>query len=201
MRKNEITIQSYDKIANDYLERNRDRSVIQVDIDRFTKFLKSDDIIIDIGCGPGFDAAIFREKGFKVFALDRSTEMINRGRQEFHESFVQADMRHLPFRNRVNALWVNASLLHLQRKDVPGTLSEFYNALQKHGILFISVKEGKGEGWDSCSFDGDTSRWFTYWEDSQLDMLLHQKNFMILESWCNITPKVNWLVRICQKQE
>jgi ubiquinone/menaquinone biosynthesis C-methylase UbiE len=200
MFNNKITIQSYDKIANDYLERNRDRTILKEHIDRFMNHLKSNDVIIDVGCGPGFDAAIFHAKDYKVFALDRSTEMINRGRQEFQESFVQADMRHLPFFNKVNALWVNASIIHLQRKYVPETLSEFHQSLQEEGILFISVKEGKGEGWDSCSFGGDTPRWFTYWEEDQLDMLLHKANFMILESWCDITPKVNWLVRICQKQ-
>ena len=188
------------RIASDYLERNRDRSVIQESIDRFASHLKRGDIIVDVGCGPGFDAAIFRSKGFKVYALDRSTGMIDRGRREFQETFIQADMRHLPFHNKINGLWVFASLLHLQRDEVPDTLCKFYRTLQKEGIILISVIKGAGEGWDDCPYGGDTSRWFTYWEEEQLDILLHKANFLILDSWCSIAPKQKWLVRICKKQ-
>ena len=193
------TIHSYDKIASAYLERNRNRTVIQEHMDRFTHHLKRGDIIIDVGCGPGFDTIILRSKGFKVFALDRSAEMIAKGRQEFQEAFVQADMRYLPFNNKINGLWVNASLLHLQRQEVSKTLCRFYQALLKEGILFISVKEGIGEGWDSCPYGGETPRWFTYWEEEQLDMLLKKEKFRIIESWSNAGTKGKWLIRICKK--
>ena len=199
MADNHKTIGSYDRIAPEYMEINRDRSVIQKSFDRFTHYLKTGDTIIDVGCGPGFDAAIFRDMGFTVFAMDRSFGMMDRGRREFGEIFVQADMRQLPFFNSAHGLWVNASLLHLERDDVPNTLCQFYLALKKGGILLVSVIKGAGEEWTTSPYGKDASRWFTYWEEEHLDTLLSAQQFEILESWSSMAPNRKWLVRICRK--
>ena len=179
------TVRRYDATAERYLERTIDRELIRVNLERFTDCLPPGGLVLDIGCGPGFDAALLRSAGFRAVGVDLSSAMITLGRERFPGRFVRADMRQLPFCQVADGLWVNASLLHLLRKDVPGTLAQFWTALKHGGILFLTVKDGTGEGWDNRASRRDTTRWFTYWEASALENVVVEAGFETVRVWSN----------------
>lgn len=58
--------------------------------------------ILDVACGNGRHAYLFGDRGFKVFGVDLSSHLLeeakNKKAAEISPSFVQADMRYLPFR-------------------------------------------------------------------------------------------------------
>jgi hypothetical protein len=66
-----------------------------------------------------------------------------------------------------DAVWANASLLHVRRDDLPLVLARLAAVTRPGGVLRVSVKEGDGEAW---STHGSVSRprHFTYWRADAL---------------------------------
>ena len=177
------TINSYNQIAERFYELNKDRSIIEDNMDRFVQYCQSNDLILDIGCGPGFDGELLRAKGLRVMGFDLSKQMLQIGKGKFPFPFVQADMAALPVLPKIDGLWVNASLLHIERSAIPETLGEFWRILKPRGTLFVSVKNGEGEKWEP-GFE-NKPRWFTYWREEQLKEVLQDCGFQVLEIGSN----------------
>ena len=195
----DTTIATYDKMAPDYLARWRDRGVMRPQIEQFVAHLAPGSRVLDIGCGPGFDAAILRQYGFQVFGFDLSWGMMQAGRVEFPGEFVQADMRYLPLATCADGLWVNASLLHLPRPDVLPTLQGMRRVLRPRGILFLSVKGGSGELWTAYPAPTSLARFFTFWSAEELDDTLTRAGFTLLSQWQADAEGQSWLGRIAQR--
>ena len=191
---------SYDLLAPRYSEVRRDRSVVQPYLDRFASLLPPGSLVLDVGCGPGFDAAALRERGLRVIGLDRSSGMLHSGLAEWPGPRVQADMRALPIGSGVNGLWVSASLLHLERADVPGALGGFRRLLAPGGWLYLSVKArvkgGSGGSWDEKPYGVDLPRWFTYWSGEELDAALERAGFDVAERRDSRIGGQHWIVRM-----
>ena len=198
----ETTI-TYDAIASQYLERWRDRSAISEHINRYAAMLVAyglgEQVVLDVGCGPGFDAALLRARGLWVIGVDLSLGMLRIGRKEFPGTFLQADMRHLPLPSKIGGLWVSASMLHLNRQDVPTTLEKFAGALLPGGLLYLSLKNGRGEGWNNNLYD--RPRYFTYWQPEELDQLLKAVGLHIVDGWDGDGKMDRWLFRFARKPE
>ena len=64
-------------------------------------------------------------------------------------------------------VWADASLLHVDRDELPRVLSRLADATATGGALFLGVKEGDGEDW---SLHGNVTapRFFTYWREEPL---------------------------------
>ena len=173
------TIRTYDQIAQTYLECKRDRNAILGNLNGFARYLRPDGLVLDIGCGPGFDSELLRERGFRAVGIDLSSQMIRSGKGVYPSSFILADMELLPLSQGADGLWVNASLHHIQRDSIPATLGEFHRVLKPGGVLFIAVKDGVGERWEVTPYDETVSRWFTYWSTGQLRSAVTAAGFEI----------------------
>jgi ubiquinone/menaquinone biosynthesis C-methylase UbiE len=196
------TMATYDEIAVDYAERWQERGILRKHIDRFATLLSPGSVVCDIGCGPGFDTAVFQDRGFNAIGLDYSWGMMQAGRSAhgMTHSFVQVDMRDLPLgKTAVDGLWLCASLLHLPRKDVAPALQNFARVLKPGGILYLSVKMGEDARWMPNPYKDDLLRYFTYWQPETLDPLLIQAGFQIVDGWQNQDNRDSWLVRFAQK--
>lgn len=195
------TMITYDKIAVDYAERFQERSILEADMARFTQLLPEGSVVCDVGCGPGFDTAVLRQKGFIAIGLDRSWGMMQAGRLQhgIDQPFVQVDMRELPLgKTAVSGLWVCASLLHLPRPSVPQTLRNFSRILKPDGILYLSVKMGDDAQWIPNPYKDNLPRFFTYWQSETLDPLLIQAGFKIIDGWEQQGSRDRWLVRFAR---
>ena len=195
------TNETYDSIADQYLERWQDRSPIQIHAKRFIDMLQAyqltDYPILDVGCGPGFDAAGFRESGLNVIGLDLSMNMILAGRKRYPGDFVQGNMSQLPFTQLFGGLWISASLLHLPRNEVPLVLAGFTRVLNTGGIMYLSLKRGQGQGWEYGDYD--RSRFFTYWQASAIDACITSAGFQIVDGWQGPGVRDEWLIRFARK--
>lgn len=199
------TRQTYDRIAPDYAQAWQDRAVLEPTILRFVELVKPGGLVFDVGCGPGFDTAVFQQHNLRAFGLDYSLGMMYAGRRDLSLPLAcaQADMRRLPLPTAcADGLWVCASLLHISRADVPATLAEFGRVLKPGGILLTSVKQGEGERWVDSPYGRHTPRFFTFWQPDAFDAALHTAGLTIIDGWLNPSRSATaeaWLVRFSQK--
>ncbi|UCG22696.1 MAG: methyltransferase domain-containing protein [Chloroflexota bacterium] len=200
------TIATYDEIAQIYYKRWHDRSAIHEHLRRFVGMLRAYDLarlpIVDVGCGPGFDAAFFRRSGLRTIGLDLSPAMMAAGQPEFGGDYVQADMRHLPLAGRIGGLWVSASFLHVTRNQAPAVLQGFADALVPGGILYLSLKFGQGAEWTSESHGTPLPRYFVYWRPAEVDGLLRKAGFRTVDGWLSpANEETRWLIRFARKMD
>ena len=191
---------SYDRVAAEYLERSRDRSMLRPWMRRFKEQLPSNAPVLDLGAGPCLDSAELRSFGVRVISVDRSRRMLSAAHQEIPGPRVQADMRQLTFRpNCIAGVWACASLLHLDRDELVPALAGIRNVLVSSGVLFVSLKYGSGGTWDTSKFGPEAPRWFTYWSDDDLDASLASAGFEILESATQDGLRDRWIARIARR--
>jgi hypothetical protein len=156
--------------------------------------------VVDLGAGPCFDSAELRDLGLHVISIDRSGPMLRVALDRFPGPRVQADMRQLPLRpNTLAGVWASASLLHLDRQDLLPALVGVRDALCASGILFMSLKLGTGEGWESRKYGVEAPRWFTYWSEADLDDTLRAAGFELCESATRQGSAEPWTLRIARK--
>lgn len=204
---NEVTQtrQTYDHIAADYAQAWQNREVLAPTIARFVELVTPGGLVFDVGCGPGFDTAVFQQHHLRAFGLDYSLGMMCAGQRDLGLPIAaaQADMRRLPLPTAcADGLWVCASLLHIPRQDVPATLAEFARVLKPGGILLTSVKQGEGERWVDSPYGRPSPRFFTFWQPDAFDTALHTASLSIVDGWTNPSQSPTaeeWLVRFSCK--
>lgn len=198
-RKNQDT---YDRVAAQYLERGRDRSLLRPLMRRFREQLPVNGPVLDLGAGPCLDSAELRSLGLRVISLDRSRQMLIAAQQEVPGARVQADMRQLTFRaNCFAGVWASASLLHLQRDELIPALSGIGRVLVPAGVVFMSLKYGSGGTWETAKFGPEAPRWFTYWTDEEVDVALRSAGFEVVESANAVISQVMWIARMARRRE
>lgn len=200
------TTATYDEIARTYYDKWHDRSAIQEHLRRFVHMLRAYNLaglpVVDVGCGPGFDAAFFRQSGLRAIGLDLSPGMMAAGRPEFGGDYVQADMRLLPLAGKIGGLWVSASFLHVARSQAPAVLRGFANVLVPGGLLYLSLKFGRGAEWTAESHGVPLSRYFVYWQPEQVDDLLRGAGFRVVEGWLGpADAATRWLIRFARRTD
>jgi len=188
--------QTYDRVAAQYFASHRDRSRVHGWMQRFAAAVPAG-VVLDLGAGPCQDSATLRGLGLDVVSVDRSRAMLQIAHEEFPGPRVQADLRSLPFRaGSVAGAWACASLLHLDRDEVAPALRGIAELLAPGGVLFISLKDGAGEKWDTTSYGPDGPRWYTYWSARAVDEALIAAGFEILEAQWHAGSKDDWHFRI-----
>ena len=166
------TIQVYDDRSDDYAklaESFEDDPILA----HFITACPPGGKVLDLGCGPGTEAAVMASAGLEVEALDASKRMVALANQ--HEG---VNARHGTFdavegTDIYDGVWANFSLLHASRADLPGHLSRIKTALKPSGRLHIALKLGEGEARDTLG------RLYTYWSEDDLTALLVDLGFEI----------------------
>lgn len=158
--------------------------------DAFSHTLPQGAKVADIGCGPGRDTAQFRQRGYWTTGLDYSSGMLQEAMQRAPAPYLQGDMRFLPFAaDSFEGAWVCASLLHIPREDAPAVLAGIWRILKPGGSMFLALKEGQGEGWDTRKGD----RFFTFYQQDEIRLLLQSAGFVITELQVHQAETVTWL--------
>jgi SAM-dependent methyltransferase len=191
------TVAAYDSIASVYADLWSDRRVVERPLSLFASLLPAGALVLDAGCGPGFDGALLRERGFHVVGLDRSHAMLQLGRRKYPGPYVQGDLRVQPFGGgAVDGIWASASLLHLPRTAFAPALRELGRVLRLGGLFYVSLKEGEGEQWRADACGRAAPRFFTYWQSGPLDAALAAAGFATTAAWRESGRTADWLVRI-----
>jgi ubiquinone/menaquinone biosynthesis C-methylase UbiE len=186
---------AYDQLADAYAQSNH--GAMPEDLERLARRilirLPVGARIIDIGCGTGRDMAWFEAHGLEAVGVDRSTGMLNHARRAVRGHIAAADMRALPFAKATfDAAWCCAALLHLPRSEAPVALVEIRRVLRLGAPILLSMQEGDGDVWE-VGYGRDIERYFVRYQRGQLECLLHEAGFSVIEAGCNQQPARTWL--------
>ena len=194
LSRTEQNVRSYSANVASFVNRNRDRSPILGDLDSFASLVPDGGLVLDLGCGPGFETAALQERGQFAVGVDLTQAMLQAASERYNGHFVCADMCALPFTPGVDGIWACASMLHLERDDFAAALSQFRDMLIPGGVICLSVKEGEGAGWDE-HMGAEWPRWFTYWTETGLDAVLAESGFEVIGGRRSEGPRATWLRR------
>lgn len=193
----ETTIETYDAVAAEYLERTRNFPRGREWVRRFANVVPPGSLVADVGSGAGRDTALLRSHGLNAFCLDLSLGQLLVGRLEFPANRVQANFVSLPLRSAcLEGAWANASLLHLSTAEFRAAAREIRRVLRPGGHLHLSVKLGDGTEWESSQYS--RPRWFRYWSGGELDRELMEAALSVVDSSEEESKSARWLVRLCR---
>lgn len=180
--KYKTTIEVYEKLGRKYIKDTK--SLSPPEISGFIKLLPPKGSVLEIGCAGGRDSKRFAAKGFKITGIDLVRTFLQEAQKAVPSGrFVKMDMRHLKFpSNYFDAVWANAVLLHLKKKDIPPTLKGFFRVLKKGGKMHIRVKKGTGVTYEKDKLSSEEKRLFTYFSKNELKKFVTNAGFKILLS-------------------
>ena len=171
------TIQFYDKNAESYY-----RETNHVDMTdsytRFRKLILAGGRILDAGCGVGRDTRYFISKGYKVQSFDLSTRMCEITRKYPYSFCTQMSFMDVDYYEEYDAIWANASLLHVSESDMPEAIARLARSLKVGGYLFASFKSEK-------NFSSKDKRKFYFHSKEELEMFIRISKFDLAleDSW------------------
>lgn len=188
------TIQTYDAFAEDYAQINGSVGPICALLETFLRHLDGERVL-DVGCGPGRDAAYFAARSLHVTGVDLSARFLALARRQVPGArLARMDMRRLAFSDGVfDGLWACASLLHLPKRDVPAALAGFRRVVRPGGLVYVGVKAGEGEELIATPRYGGRARFFAYYTPAELEALVQGAGLALLETVVQPQGETTWL--------
>ena len=130
--------------------------------------------ILDVGCGTGRDTVYFTDLNYDCIGIDISENMLDiaRKRKGIYINMDMADV--LKFNYKFDGIWCCASLYPLPKKKAVNVLNKFYEILKDNGILFLAVKEGKGERYIKRDIFNGMRKFYSFYKLTELLQLLNK---------------------------
>ena len=193
----ERTVRAYDLDAVAYAEASPVvPDSVRADVEDFARRLGPGARVLEIGSGGGRDALLMEELGLRVRRTDITPGFVALLRERGHacdlldplvDDLSSPDGPH-------DAVWANASLLHVERRHLSSVLARLGAVTRPGGLLRVSLKEGDGEGW-STHGSVRHPRHFTYWRADALREVLRGAGWVDVEVMGGIAGKraESWL--------
>ncbi|MDD5331820.1 MAG: class I SAM-dependent methyltransferase [Candidatus Nanoarchaeia archaeon] len=151
----EITKQTYNEIARDYIKKMDSRIFSSLWLRYFCrKFLKNlpkTGKILVIGSGGGHSSLYLAKKSkYEIIGVDFSSEMIKIANEKKEKQniknckFIEADIRTLKLDATYIGILADSVLYHIPKEDMPFLLKKLYTSLEENGLFWSSFKEGSG---------------------------------------------------------
>jgi SAM-dependent methyltransferase len=182
------TILAYHNGASGYAEYSRDRAHLDRLREPLIAMLPEDPLVLDLGSGPGHDAALLAIEGATVVALDPALGLLREARayESIASRLVGGDARRLPFADgRFDGIWSCASLLHVPHDEVSLALSEAFRVLKPGGVAFFSMSEGEPTGLVPDTSLGLATRGYYYHRGADWALLLYEAGFELVKHRVN----------------
>lgn len=117
-------------------------------LDPFLDLLEPGAHVLELGCGDGRDAERMIARGFAVDASDGTPGMARLAAERLGRVVPVLRFDELDAEATYDAVWCQATLLHLPEEALPGALARIHRALKPGGRHWASYKSGTGGGRD-----------------------------------------------------
>ncbi|MEN3977666.1 class I SAM-dependent methyltransferase [Acinetobacter sp. CWB-B33] len=138
------TIDYYNQHADEFAQ-----ATLNVDMERlyqpFLIELPKQAYILDVGCGSGRDTLAFKNKGYKVDAIDYSEELVKKATQLTGVRVQLMNFYEIDEHEVYDGIWACASLLHCERDRLAEVIGQLITALKQNGVLYMSFKYGDSD--------------------------------------------------------
>ncbi len=186
MNKYEITVDTFDRLAEQYQTRYMDFEFYDETYRRFFDLIQLEaPEVLDVACGPGniARAVLNRHPQARVHGIDLAPAMITLARANNPDaSFDIMDTREISSIERHHDVVIcGFGLPYLSKKDVATFISDAANLLKPGGLLYISTMEDEDarSGFDS---NGKGDRVYIHYHQSEyLAEMLAENGFAIVE--------------------
>jgi len=180
----EKTIVYYNINAKKFVE-----GTVSVDFEatqtRFLNKLTPGASILDFGCGSGRDTKYFLAHGYRVEALDGSSELCRLAGEYTGIKVRQMLFQDLAETEKYDGIWACSSILHVPSSELTDVLRKMVTALKDDGIIYTSFKYGTYEGIRNGRFFTDMT------EDTFADLQRRVDHIEIEDQWItsDVRPK------------
>lgn len=186
----------YEENADEYFEKTVRANLSHL-YERFLPLVPKGGRILDAGCGSGRDLRYFKDRGYRPFGIDSSPNLIRLARLYASVECEVRRLQDIPYIADFDAVWACASLLHLEKGELPEVLGRIKHALVADGILFATVQLGQGEG---LVPDG---RFYAYYDPQEFLGAIRAAGLTIEDSWITEDslpnrPSVRWVNVLAQ---
>jgi len=194
---NEETLRYYNTHADSFAQDTTEAKMTEIQ-DRFLAYLPPGSHILDLGCGTGRDSKLFRDRQYKVTALDGSPELCKIAKTITGQEILCMRYDEIQWVEAFEGIWACASLLHIESDQLPYIMKKAIDALKRGGIIYISFKYGDFEGIQN-------GRYYTNMTEEMLgDFLNLFPEMQALEQWVSDDVRPGrecekWLNIICRK--
>lgn len=158
------TLESY----NNYADRYRDKFSVYLpyteQIKNFTRMFKPDSRVLDIGCGPGLNSAVFSEAGHEVSGFDFSESMIAIAKENCPNGiFTVSSVSDFESEVKYDVICLSFIIVHLEDEEADRLIKSLSGMLAPDGLVYISFMTGKVPGWETTSFS-ESEIYFNYYK-------------------------------------
>lgn len=187
MQFTDVLVNSYEKYAHERASHSPDEFKVQERAE-FLKFLRAEErkTLLEIGCGPGWDAQFFQSQGFRVLAVDNAPTMV----ELTAEKGITAQVLDCYDLDQINecfdAVYTLNCLLHIPKQDIDRILHLISRRLNDSGLMYLGL-------WGDENFEGileqdiyEPKRFFSFWEAEALLEVLQR--FFRLEYYRRLEP-------------
>jgi SAM-dependent methyltransferase len=196
----DATLQTYEQYAERYIAASL--PVVSAEwgvlLDALVARLLAGSRVLEIGTGPGLEAAYLEARGLVVDRTDATAAFVERLREQGHAARL-LDVRSGDLGGPYDAVLANAVLLHLDRAEFAAALRACASATRTGGLLAVTLKEGDGESWSTAKLHAP--RWFVYWREDALRDLLEQVGWSVLDLRTMQGRHEPWLHVLCSRAD
>lgn len=175
------TLASYEQIAAERAKRKSDVQWWRVPFHYFIKLLPAG-LILDIGCGNGKDALLFRQShAHRYIGIDMSPAMMTLAQTYAPQStFIRMNMHAMAFKSAsFDGFWAAASLLHIPKYHISSVLAEIRRIMKPGAVGFIALREGDSEEMVIGNLRDD-NRFFAFYRIQEFERILVDNGFEVI---------------------
>lgn len=196
---NELTLQSYQDKAQEYIEVTPQINDVQKTwIDGCLTLIPKTGKILEVGSGFGRDAEYIKGRGFEIECTDAVPNFIDILKEKGFNAYTLNVLKD-PIKGMYDMVLADAVLLHFTPQEATHITKKIHAALNDAGIFGLRTKKGNGANWTDEGLDAP--RYFYYWQPEKLKKLLTDSGFEYLAMAENHTNHNNadWMCIIARK--
>ena len=195
----ELTIQAYSENAVEWVKEHSDTNYWKEELATFKGLLPSGKIL-EIGCGGGRDAKVLISMGYDYIGTDISSEFVKVAKRLVKNGkFLCKSVYDLGFKDsKFDGFWASAVFLHIPKRRIDEALQDVVRVTRDNGLVFISVKQGKGEPIIEEVYIGSNRNLKLFWafyHKTEFDKVLKRNNLEVImfNKW-TISKRTTWLI-------